>query len=304
MQMLISQVKVLLNSHYPEADWRQSHWQRQSGGSIHQSFRVENDRGAFFVKINKAEALENFQAEADNLQALATALKQERGNGKRLPVKAKIPTALAVGADEHTAFLLLPFIDLQEKSNAAMGEALAVIHRQRGEFFGWPSDNFIGSTRQKNGRYQDWPRFWQEQRLAYQRQMLIADGQRGRFLDALEKLIADCPAFFQSYQPVASLLHGDLWAGNAAVTPEGQPVFFDPACYYGDRETDLAMTELFGGFSGDFYAAYRHTWPLDAGFAVRKTLYNLYHLLNHLLLFGGGYQRSVENALARLLAEL
>lgn len=135
----------------------------------------------------------NFQAEATNLQALATALNVRQNNA--LAATAKIPTALAVGGDEHAAFLLLPFIELQEKSNAAMGEALAVIHRQSGEFFGWPDDNFIGSSRQKNGRYQDWPRFWQEQRLLYQRQLLIADGQRGRFLDALEKLIADCPIF-------------------------------------------------------------------------------------------------------------
>ncbi len=300
--MLISQVKVLLHSHYPEADWTKSHWQRQSGGSIHQSFRVENDLGHFFVKTNKAEALENFQAEADNLHALATAA--DDSQNAALAAKAKIPTPLTVGGDAQVAFLLLPFLNLQEKSNAAMGEALAAIHRYTADYFGWPHDNFIGSSRQKNGRYQDWPRFWQEQRLLFQRQLLIADGQRGHFLDALEKLIADCPIFFQSYQPRPSLLHGDLWSGNAAITPEGQPVFFDPACYYGDRETDLAMTQLFGGFHADFYAAYRNVWPLDEGFAVRKTLYNLYHLLNHLHLFGNGYRQAVEQAIYQLLSEL
>jgi fructosamine-3-kinase len=299
MPINTSELKCLLQSHYPEAVWEHSRWQSLSGGSIHQSFRVENDVGIFFVKANKAEALENFQAEASNLQALAAAQAKSTSASK-----AQIPTPLAVGGNRQVAFLLLPFLDLHERSNAAMGEALAGLHRVSGDYFGWPQDNFIGSSRQKNGRYREWPRFWQEQRLAAQRQQVISAGYKERFLDALEKLIADCPIFFQSYQPLPSLLHGDLWSGNAAVTPDGQPVFFDPACYYGDREADLAMTELFGGFSADFYAAYRHSWPLDQGFGVRKTLYNLYHLLNHLFLFGNGYRQAVEQAIYKLLSEL
>ncbi len=119
-----------------------------------------------------------------------------------------------------------------------------------------------------------------------------------------DRLSADMAAFFVDYQPAPSLLHGDLWAGNAAVDTNGQPVIFDPACYYGDRETDLAMTELFGGFSRDFYAAYRETWQLHDGYAVRKNFYNLYHILNHLNLFGGGYLSQAKQMLARLLAEI
>ena len=106
------------------------------------------------------------------------------------------------------------------------------------------------------------------------------------------------------HQPKPSLLHGDLWSGNADVNSDGQPVIFDPACYYGDRETDLAMTELFGGFSADFHATYREAWPLDDGYEMRRTLYNLYHILNHLNLFGGGYAGQAADMVSRLLAEV
>ncbi|MEA3153876.1 MAG: hypothetical protein QOK44_1465, partial [Betaproteobacteria bacterium] len=112
------------------------------------------------------------------------------------------------------------------------------------------------------------------------------------------------PAFFESYTPAPSLLHGDLWSGNAACDATGVPVIFDPAVYYGDREADIAMTELFGGFSSTFYAAYRDAYPLDAGNAVRKDLYNLYHVLNHLNLFGGGYLRQAERMIDCLLAQI
>jgi len=106
------------------------------------------------------------------------------------------------------------------------------------------------------------------------------------------------------YQPTPALLHGDLWSGNAGATVDGEPVVFDPAVYYGDREADLAMTELFGGFPACFYAAYREAWPLDAGYVQRRMLYNLYHVLNHLNLFGGGYLAQAERLIAQLLAEL
>jgi len=116
-------------------------------------------------------------------------------------------------------------------------------------------------------------------------------------------LLAGLDAFFTSYQPQPCLLHGDLWGGNAAADEAGQPVIFDPACYYGDRETDIAMTELFGGFGADFYAAYNEVYALDPGYRFRKTLYNLYHVLNHVNLFGGGYLGQAERAVASLLAE-
>lgn len=116
--------------------------------------------------------------------------------------------------------------------------------------------------------------------------------------------MSDLDCLFTNYQPIPSLLHGDLWTGNAATDREGNPVIFDPACYYGDREAELAMTELFGGFSYDFYATYQDVYPLDSNYSIRKSLYNLYHVLNHLNLFGGGYLRQAENLIAKLLVEL
>jgi fructosamine-3-kinase len=116
--------------------------------------------------------------------------------------------------------------------------------------------------------------------------------------------MSQLPALFGHITPQASLLHGDLWGGNHGYLDEGTPVIFDPAVYFGDRECDLAMSELFGGFAPDFYAAYREAWPLDAGYAVRKTLYNLYHVLNHANLFGGGYVAQATRMTAQLLAQL
>ncbi|HLF24376.1 MAG TPA: fructosamine kinase family protein, partial [Burkholderiales bacterium] len=128
------------------------------------------------------------------------------------------------------------------------------------------------------------------------------NGYAGKLQDAGEKLLARVAQFFAGYAPASSLLHGDLWSGNAAQDGAGAPVLFDPAVYYGDREADIAMTELFGGFSSSFYAAYRSTFPLDSGYTVRKNLYNLYHVLNHLNLFGGGYLRQAERMIDALLA--
>jgi fructosamine-3-kinase len=143
-----------------------------------------------------------------------------------------------------------------------------------------------------------------DQRLGFQLR-LAAQNSLGTKLQRLgELLLANLEGFFPGYRPPASLLHGDLWGGNAAFAISGEPVVFDPAVYYGDREADLAMTELFGGFDSRFYAAYREAWPLDPGYGTRKTLYNLYHILNHANLFGGGYVSQTENMLQRLLAEL
>ncbi|MGZ8947750.1 MAG: fructosamine kinase family protein, partial [Methylococcaceae bacterium] len=171
-------------------------------------------------------------------------------------------------------------------------------------YFGWHRDNTIGSTLQINNQSNDWLTFWREQRLGFQLKLAGNNGYGGSLQANGECLCSDMAILFNDYMPQPSLLHGDLWAGNAAVDKLGSPVIFDPACYYGDREADLAMTELFGGFSRDFYAAYQAVWPLDDGYDVRKTLYNLYHILNHLHLFGGGYLRQAESMMAMLLSEI
>ena len=166
------------------------------------------------------------------------------------------------------------------------------------------AENTIGSTPQHNNRHDDWVEFWRQERLGRQLQFAAGNGYGGVLQSQGEKLLERFQGFFQDYQPQASLLHGDLWGGNAAADGRGNPVMFDPACYFGDRETDIAMTELFGGFGAEFYAAYQAEYPLDAGYKVRKTLYNLYHILNHLNLFGRAYLAQANNMIEGLLAEL
>jgi protein-ribulosamine 3-kinase len=167
---------------------------------------------------------------------------------------------------------------------------LANAHRKPGPRFGWAHDNYIGATPQQNGWCDDWAEFWYERRLKPQLDMARASGFA----------LPDVPSsLLKGHQPQPTLLHGDLWSGNAGFTAQG-PVVFDPAVYYGDREADLAMTELFGGFPKAFYRAYDEAFPLAEGYERRKHLYNLYHLLNHLNLFGSGYLGQVKSSL-RLL---
>ena len=176
----------------------------------------------------------------------------------------------------------------------ALARMLAALHRTQSDRYGWPGDNYIGATPQPNGWSTDWVEFWRERRMKPQLALAASNGfavDSGFLLEGLGKLIG--------HQPPASLLHGDLWSGNAGFH-RGEPVIFDPAVYYGDREADLAMTELFGGFPREFYAAYDEAYPLPAGYAQRKHLYNLYHLLNHLNLFGGAYLGQVESTLSLL----
>jgi protein-ribulosamine 3-kinase len=187
---------------------------------------------------------------------------------------------------------------------AALGEQLAAMHRATRDRFGWRRDNTIGSTPQVNMQLSDWVEFWRRHRLGYQLDLAARNGYRGALQDKGAQLLERLPQFFKGYRPAASLLHGDLWGGNAAVTAGGEPVIFDPAVYYGDREADLAMTTLFGGFTPAFYRAYETQWPLDPGHRERHELYNLYHVLNHLNLFGGGYRAQAEGMIDRLLAAL
>ncbi len=168
----------------------------------------------------------------------------------------------------------------------AMARMLAAVHRNTSARFGWARDNWIGLAPQENGWSEDWASFFFEKRLAPQAH------RAGLRLPDVRKVLKD-------HRPQASLLHGDLWSGNAGFTPDG-PVIFDPAVYYGDREADLAMTELFGGFPAQFYDAYRQALPLDSGYERRRDLYNLYHVLNHLNLFGGSYLAQAKALLARL----
>ena len=193
---------------------------------------------------------------------------------------------------------------LRDAHAPAAGQALATLHRIGGAAFGWNCDNFIGSTPQTNRPCATWPEFFARERLLPQLVRARHQGHGGRWIEAGERLAGCLHVFFADYRPQPSLVHGDLWHGNAGVDASGRLVLFDPAVYLGDRETDLAMSELFGGFPAGFHAAYREAWPLAAGHAQRKTLYNLYHVLNHLNLFGGSYREQAERMIGTLLAEL
>jgi fructosamine-3-kinase len=265
------------------------------GGCINNAVLLEDGDRRYFVKLNSAARAEMFAAEAEGLSELS------RARAVRVPQ----PVCHGIAGDQ--AFLALEYLDLQaadETAQERLGRELAALHRTTRPRFGWGRDNTIGSTLQSNRPADDWLEFWRAQRLGFQIDLAGRNGY-GRGLAAKgERLAERLGDLFGVYRPVASLLHGDLWAGNVAATSKRAPVLFDPAVYFGDRETDLAMTELFGGFSRRFYDAYREAWPLDPGYEVRRVLYNLYHVLNHLNLFGGAYLAQADRMLDRLLAEV
>ena len=267
---------------------------RAAGGGCINSARIiaGSDGRRYFVKTNHARCLAMFEAEAAGLEAI-------RATGT-----VRAPRPICSGVSGNEAWLVLEYLDMGGRGSAAeLGRRLAALHRHTWDRYGWHRDNTIGSTPQINTPCQDWIEFYRTHRLGYQYALAARHGAPRRLIERGERLIADLDGFFASYRPVPSLLHGDLWAGNYGYA-DGEPVIFDPAVYYGDREADLAMTELFGGFPADFYAAYRESWPLNAGYPVRKTLYNLYHVLNHFNLFGGGYLLQAERMTDALLTQL
>jgi fructosamine-3-kinase len=263
------------------------------GGCINSAYRLEGDNQSYFVKLNRADLLPMFAAEAEGLREIV----------ETNTVRA--PRPLSCGTSGGQAWLVMEHLVLRPgrgDCDRLLGQRLAALHKIEQPYFGWHCNNTIGSTPQPNEQETDWVSFWAGQRLGFQLQLAKSNGYGGRLQRQGEKLLERLPVFFSDYQPRPSLLHGDLWGGNYSADDTGQPVIYDPACYYGDREADMAMTELFGGFGRDFYAAYRDAWPLDVGYPSRKILYNLYHIINHLNLFGGGYLSQAEDMIAQLLA--
>jgi fructosamine-3-kinase len=263
------------------------------GGSIHETLRYRTSHGSVFLKLGPLSVEPMFVAEADGLREL--------GATQTL----RVPIVLACGRIDDRAYLCLEWLELIAPTRAIaakLGESLAALHRCMATEHGWSRDNFIGRTPQRNRRNASWPGFFRDQRLRPQLDLARRDG--ARVLERADGLLDGIDAFFAAYRPVPSLLHGDLWGGNWGATRDGDAAIFDPAVYYGDRETDLAMTRLFGGFDADFYRAYESAWPLDAEARQRVTLYNLYHVLNHHNLFGGGYLAQASAMVDRLLAEL
>lgn len=265
------------------------------GGCINSAYRLVGKRASYFVKLNQADRLDMFEAEAEGLHTLAEAR------------AIRVPLPLCSGIAANQAYLVMEYFESGGGSSAAaeiFGQQLAAMHRHSRDQFGWYRNNTIGSTPQPNTQSDDWLQFWREQRLGFQLDLAEQRGASRNLLRKGEELRSRMAGLFRDYQPPASLLHGDLWSGNYAITREGEPIIFDPAVYFGDREADLAMTELFGGFSQRFYAAYHEAWPLDSGYSVRKVFYNLYHILNHFNMFGGGYAAQAERMTEQLLSEL
>lgn len=263
-----------------------------SGGCINRAFHLSDQHQSYFVKLNNVTLLSMFETEAAGLTEIA----QSRS--------IRVPEPVCYGSYEENSFLVMEHIQMSAGGDMEQaGRQLALMHQKIGGSFGWSRDNTIGSTHQPNNLSSDWIKFWHQQRLGYQLKLAYELGHGSNLQEPGNRLLELLPELI-GHQPQPSLLHGDLWSGNIAFDSEHQPVIFDPAVYYGDRETDLAMTELFGGFSTGFYAAYNEVWPLDSGYSSRRTLYNLYHILNHLNIFGGGYANQARGMINQLLADL
>jgi protein-ribulosamine 3-kinase len=264
------------------------------GGSINSCFRLQGASKNYFLKIIQRSELENLKAEARGLVLLS--------QNKNILV----PRPLAVGELDDLSLLVLPYLELGSLSldgAESLGRGLAKQHRIEALEFGLDHNNFIGLTPQRNQAENDWVVFLRDHRLAPQFAMAASRGCPTSLTKLADPLLDTLAKFFGSYRPVPSLLHGDLWSGNVAEV-DGRPAIFDPAVYFGDREADIAMTELFGGFTESFYHAYREAWPMDPGYELRKQLYNLYHVLNHFNLFGGGYATQAEKITRALLARV
>lgn len=257
------------------------------GGCINDAWEL----GDYFVKLNSLSLSEMFATEQLGLLELMQAS------------SVKVPTPVCLGSTDSHSYLVLEHLTLvgsNERSQEQLGRQLSSLHRTTNPSFGWDQDNFIGSNHQRNDRCESWIEFLRERRLGH---LLELAGGCGYHFRNATRLLDHLDRFFDE-EPAASLLHGDLWGGNASALPDGTPVIFDPAVYYGDREADLAMTHLFGGFSGAFYAAYQEAWPLSPGHQERITLYNLYHVLNHAVLFGGSYARQAQSMIDQLVDAL
>jgi fructosamine-3-kinase len=276
-----------------------------AGGCINQNYTLQTNLGNYFVKLNQASLLEMFVAEAKGLRQM------------QVTNTIKVPQPICYGTANDRAYLVLEWLDLSKNMHqdwSLMGAKLALMHgfpvanlqldqhlnQQLDSGFGWVMNNTIGSTPQINPWTTNWAKFFAEERIGYQ--MQLAQRRGGQFPET-SKVVEAVYQSLINHQPQPSLVHGDLWGGNAGITKDGEPVIFDPATYVGDREVDLAMTKLFGGFPKEFYQGYHQTFPLPLGYAQRENIYNLYHILNHFNLFGGGYAHQAKEMINKILVD-
>ncbi|MGH1439176.1 MAG: fructosamine kinase family protein [Cellvibrionaceae bacterium] len=269
------------------------------GGDICDSYHLQdpNKQYHFFVKTHQKECEHLFKNEYNSLLAIQ----------KTRTIRS--PKAITFGTHAASSFLVLEHLLFSHQdNNKLLGQQLACLHKSKKTTsphfkFGFFENNFIGTTPQLNTPSDDWSHFWIHQRLQPQIELAYQNGFKQQLQPLENSLFEASETLLKNHQPTSSLLHGDLWGGNKAFLTDGTPVIFDPACYYGDRETDIAMTRLFGGFSEAFYSNYNKEWPLPEGSQKREPLYNLYHQLNHLNLFGSGYLDTCINTIQNLVRQ-
>lgn len=264
------------------------------GGDIAEASLLRAADATVFLKTLPLEQSGLLSAEADGLEALADA------------GAVRLPRVINRGMQGGFSWLALEYLDLQQRSrrvDARLGHQLAELHRSTGERFGWHRNNYIGRTPQINTLGSEWSAFFAAHRLGAQFDRLRRNLPDQGWNDLKREVISTWQAVSARHDPSPSLIHGDLWRGNAAALADDKPVIFDPAVHYADRECDLAMAHLFGGFDDAFFDAYNEAWPLPQGFETRRYFYKLYHMLNHANLFGGPYIEACEQLCRRILRE-
>jgi len=257
-----------------------------SGGDINDAYQLETAEGPYFLLVQPGKAASFYAHEVSGLQALSQA--------------ANVPEVIATGEIDHDAYLVLEFLETGHGSQYDLGQTVARVHHVTAKQFGFSDDNLV-STLPKNNTWQDdWTTFYLQQRLdplvqRAQERHLWNTSRQAAYDRVRQAIITEN----QNRQIQPSLLHGDLWAGNYLFTTDGVPTLIDPDVLYGDREFDLAMTTIFGGFTADFYRGYQDLYPLTTGYTERLPHYQLYYLLVHLNLFGETYGEAVDQTLAR-----
>lgn len=287
------------------ADWLHrrlgGRWSLRPGGGsgFAATWHARCGAQALFLKSTPLARRDMLQAEADGLAALAAT------------ATIRVPAVIGAWEDESLALLAiegLAFVPPPAGFGPRLGAALAALHRAAPPAgagrYGWRRDNWIGGTPQANRWHDDWPGFYAHERLGALAARLAEAGAPQRLRDGVAAVIERLPSFFDDgHRPRPALIHGDLWSGNWAALADGTPVVYDPAVSVSDAEAELAMMELFGSPPAGFHAAYRAAAGLAPGYPRRRGLYQLYHLLNHALLFGGGYLGRSQQAVDALLAE-
>ncbi len=262
------------------------------GGCINEAFRVQTEANEFFIKRHQEALAPMFQSEFEALQELGAT------------GTVRVPEPICWGSGEGYSWLVTTYLELSScrgDSQFELGKQLASLHSIRKPYFGWIKDNTIGSTKQPNPPCQDWITFWRVHRLEWQ---LNLAGKKGGSFKGVDALLDHFESLFEDYNPQPALLHGDLWSGNISVLPDGTPVIFDPASYYGDPEAEFGIIDMFGGFTAEFYRGYDSVSPRHSGFTRRLPLYRLYHELNHFNLFGSSYQSACQSSIRQILDRL